>query len=64
MKSDYIMKTVKRTLGRGRNQMYEIKKTDGKVTYNRNEIIKVVEDFYCMCLKSNKHLYKNSFKSF
>ena len=40
------VKTAKRKLGIGKNQMYAIKKPNGELTYNRNEIIKVVEDFY------------------
>ncbi|XP_069992370.1 uncharacterized protein [Penaeus vannamei] len=38
------MKATKRRLGIGRNQMYAIKKPDREVTYNKHEIITVVED--------------------
>ncbi|XP_069982960.1 uncharacterized protein [Penaeus vannamei] len=40
------MKAAKRRLGRGRNQIYAFNKSDGEVTYNKNEIQRVVEDFY------------------
>merc|ERR1712035_15532 len=40
------VKTAKNKLGIRKNQMYAIKKPNGELTYNRNEIIKVVEDFY------------------
>ena len=40
------VKVVKRKLGIGKNQMYAIKKPNNEITYNRNEIIKVVEEFY------------------
>ena len=48
------MKAAKRRLGIGRNQMYAIKKPDGEVTHNKNEIIKVVEDFYRDLYNSNE----------
>lgn len=40
------MKAAERRLGKGRNQMYGIKKPDRELTYNNSEINKVVEDFY------------------
>ena len=46
-------KTAKRRLGIGKSQMYAVKKPDGEVTYNRNEIIKVVEDFYTNLYSAN-----------
>ena len=48
------MKTAKRRLGIGRNQIYAIKKPDGEVTYNKNEIIRVVENFYRDLYNSNE----------
>ena len=47
------VKTTKRKLGIGKSQMYAIKKHNGEVTYNRNEILKVVEDFYTDLYNSN-----------
>ncbi|XP_069990643.1 uncharacterized protein [Penaeus vannamei] len=38
------MKTAKRRLGIGRNERYAIRKPDGEVTYDKNEIIREVED--------------------
>ncbi|XP_069989446.1 uncharacterized protein [Penaeus vannamei] len=49
------MEAAKRRLGIGRYQMYAIKKPDGEVTHNKNEIIKVVEDFYRDLYNSNEH---------
>ncbi|XP_069984624.1 uncharacterized protein [Penaeus vannamei] len=48
------MKTAKRRLGIGRNQMYAIKKPDGEVRYNKNAIIRIVEDFYRDLYNSNE----------
>ncbi|XP_069998510.1 craniofacial development protein 2-like [Penaeus vannamei] len=39
------MKAAKRRLGIGRNQIYAIKKTDGEVTYNKNEIIRLSQRY-------------------
>ncbi|XP_069992682.1 uncharacterized protein [Penaeus vannamei] len=50
------MKTAERRLAIGRNQMYAIKKPDAEVTYNKNGIIRVVEDFYRDLYNSNEEL--------
>ena len=47
------VKTTKKRLGIGKSQMFAIKKPDGEVTYNRNYIVKAIENFYTDLNSSN-----------
>lgn len=40
------LKAINRKFGVGKNKIYAIRKPNGELTYNRREIIKVVEEFY------------------
>ena len=47
------MMIARRTLGIGRKQLYALKDKQDQITNNRDEVIKVVEEFYRKLYSSN-----------
>lgn len=48
------MKVLRRNLQSGKKEMIKVKDQQGQVTTNREEILRIVEDFYRILLKSQK----------
>ena len=48
------LKKVKLGLGLGKSEIFALKNSEGEVTRNRNEIIKIAEEFYTKLYSSNQ----------